>query len=238
MAQQNLYTDLNLQQNSLIAARFEVLGTAPTSPANGQIYFNSGTSRLMMWNGTIWIDLSQTVAAATAVKGEITNANTNPAFPASPASGDTYFITTNDGTVGGLTVEIGDMLIYGVNGWFVLQKNLQYATASVAGYILLASQAEVNAVSNATKAVTPQTLGAFLTNFLYSRKVVQTIANLAANTATTVTHGLNVATQDDLHVQCYMGGTQIGLAIASSSVNAITVTSNQALTNVKVVVIG
>lgn len=238
MASQAFYTDVNLNGNSLQSARFENLANAPTSPLPGQQYYNTATNKFMGWNGTIWVDLSQVVSSATAVKGEIANANTSPAFPASPASGDTYFITTAAGTVGGLVVEIGDMLMYGVNGWFVLQANLQAATAAIAGYIMLASQAEVNALSNGTKAITPNTLGVFLANFLYSRKVVQSFANVAANTATAVTHSLGLLGSSHVHVQCYMGGQQIGLAVAVTSVNALTITSNQALTNVDVVCIG
>lgn len=32
-------------------------GTAPTSPVEGQIYFNSGDNKLKCWDGTSWKDL-------------------------------------------------------------------------------------------------------------------------------------------------------------------------------------
>jgi len=68
------------------------------------------------------------VPGAQVLVGEISNANTNPGFPASPNIGDTWIITTNPGTVGGVEVEVGDQLIYSTSGWFVLQTNITEAT--------------------------------------------------------------------------------------------------------------
>lgn len=238
MAVYDWYTDLRLNKNQLLQARFEVSATAPTSPGSGQIYFNSADNNFYGWNGTSWINLSQIVTNAVTIKGEITNANTNPAFPASPATGDTWFITTTSGTVGGLTVEVGDQLVRSSSGWFVVQANLAQASTTIAGFIRLATQAEANAGSLNSVAIAPSTLAGYLSNFLYQRKATTLIASLAALTPTTVTHGLNVTNQDDVTVQCYQANTQIGLSVKSSSINAILVESNQTLGNVKVVVAG
>lgn len=238
MAKYDWWTDVSLNKNQLLQARLEVLAVAPTSPGNGQVYFSSADNNFYGWNGTSWINLSQIIDNAVTIKGEISNANTNPAFPSSPITGDTWFVTTTAGTVGGLTVEIGDQLVRGSSGWFVIQANLQAASTTIAGFIRLATQSEANAGSLSTVAIAPSTLAGYLTNFLYQRKSTTLITSLAANTPTTVTHGLNVANQDDVTVQCYQSNAQIGLSVKSSSVNAILVESNQALGNVKVVVTG
>lgn len=238
MAKYDWWTDVSLNKNQLLQARFEVLAAAPTSPGQAQIYFNSTDNNFYGWNGTSWINLSLVITNAVTIKGEITNANTNPSAPSNPSTGDTWFITTNAGTVGGLTVEIGDQLVRSSSGWFVIQANLQAASTTIAGFIRLATQSEANAGSLNSVAISPSTLAGYLSNFLYQRKSATNISSLAANTPTTVTHGLNVLSQDDVIVQCYQSNAQIGLSVKSSSVNAVLIESNQTLGNVKVVVVG
>ena len=191
-----------------------------------------------MWNGTVWIDLSQVMSAATTVKGEIPNANTAPLFPASPATGDYYFITTTPGTVGGLTVEIGDQLVRSASSWFVVQANVVQATQAVTGFIRLATQAEANAATLGDVAMSPATTAAYLANFAYTRRYRTLVASLAAATATTVTHGLAVANPADVLVQISQAGVPIELDIAFTTVNAFTITSSVALANVTVFVVG
>lgn len=238
MASIKQYVDLDLQKNQLVQARIENRASAPTSPLAGQLYYNTSDNNYYGWNGTVWLNLSQILTSAVQIAGEITNANTNPAYPSSPTVGDIWFITTNAGTVGGQAVEINDQLIYSTSGWFVMQRNLQYATTAIAGFVELADQSETNAGSDTTKAVTPSTLAGFLANYLYARKVVTTIATLTANTPTTVTHGLGLLASVDLLVQCWQGGEKAQLAIVPTSVNAFTVESNITLSSVKVISIG
>lgn len=72
----NFLSDLNLNQNSLIAPQFENLGTAPTTPVTGQIYYNTGSNRLEFWDGTIWqplYDNSVSIAAGSSSLLDITN---------------------------------------------------------------------------------------------------------------------------------------------------------------------
>lgn len=229
------YGDVDFNKNQLLKARFENTSTAPTSPAVGQVYYDTALVGFYGWNGSAWINLSQVVTNAVTLKGEISNANTAPSYPAAPTVGDQWIITTNAGTVGGTSVEIGDELIYSTSGWFVIQRNLVAATNAIAGFVRLATQSEANAGSDTTVAITPGTLAAFLANFLYARKVITTITSLVANTPTTVTHGLNVNAQNDIQVQCYQGGVQIFLEIKPTSVNALTVQSNQTIATVTVV---
>jgi hypothetical protein len=238
MATKRFFVNINLNGNQLIAARYENSATFPTGPGPGQTFFNTADNRFYGWNGSAWVDLSQVINSPITIRDDINNAGTNPAFPASPTTGDSYFITTQGGSVGGLSVEIGDQLIYGKSGWFVLQRNLQAATTAIAGFVRLATQQEIINASDATTAISPAGLAAFLLNFLYSRKFRINIASLAANTATTITHGLNVANPADVVTAVYQDGAEIVVDIKPTTANALTIESNQALGNVTLVVVG
>lgn len=238
MSEVKFYSDINLNKNALVAAKYENLAVAPTAPAAGQIYFDTVSNKFYGWNGTAWVDLSQVVTNAVNIKGEISNANTNPVYPVAPTVGDQWIITTNAGTVGGTVVEVGDSLIYSTSGWFVLQANLVDATTAIKGIMRLATQAEVNTGALTNVAVSPSTLATFLANYLYARKVRVAVVSLVANTPTTITHGLNVANTEDVQVQIYQGGSLIYLAVAPTTANAIQITSNITLANVTVIVQG
>ena len=51
-------TNLDLQNNQLLNARFQVLAAAPSNPKAGQVYFNSADNRLYGYTGSEWIDLT------------------------------------------------------------------------------------------------------------------------------------------------------------------------------------
>lgn len=238
MAEINVYADINLHKNALIDAKLAGSATAPASPQEGQIYYNTSDKQFYGWNNTSWVNLSQVVTNALTLKGNITNANTNPAYPASPVIGDSWFISTNAGTVGGQAVDIGDQLIYGTSGWFIVQANLQQATQALAGFARFATQAEANAGSDAQLMISPATLAAFLIAFLYTRKAVFTVTTLTANTPTQVTHGLNLADASEVVVECYQGGSKILLDVKPDTINRVLIESNTTLSNVKVICIG
>jgi hypothetical protein len=238
MATKQVYANIHMHGNQLIAARYENTAIFPTGPLPGQTFFNTADKKFYGWDGGAWVDLSQVVNSAITVRDEIMNAAANPSFPASPVTGDSYFITTQAGTVGGLSVEIGDQLIYGKSGWFVLQRNLQAATQAIAGFARFATQQEAITATDATTAISPAVLAGFLINFLYARKFRILIASLAANTPTTITHGLNVVNPSDVVTAAYQDGGEIVVDIKPTTANALTIESNQVLGNVTLVVVG
>jgi hypothetical protein len=63
-------TGLNLNKNELLNARIQNLSTAPGSPVAGQIYYDTDTNQITVWNGTAWVSL----AAGGDVSGQITAA--------------------------------------------------------------------------------------------------------------------------------------------------------------------
>lgn len=97
------------------------------------------------------------------------NATTSTNFPgtATTKKGDYWYVTVA-GTVQGITLNVGDVLIANVpnpsntnpNDWIFLESNRDQATTTVLGMVMLATNTEVQAGTNNTKAVTPAALSA------------------------------------------------------------------------------
>lgn len=79
--------------------------------------------------------------------------------------GDMYTVTVA-GTFFTVELEVGDVLISDVDSvdaasiadWTIVQTNLEYATTTVAGFVILATQAQVNTGTNALNVLTADTL--------------------------------------------------------------------------------
>lgn len=54
----NFLTSLNLNKNELLNAAIQSLSTPPANPVGGQIYFDTDTKQLTVWDGTAWISLA------------------------------------------------------------------------------------------------------------------------------------------------------------------------------------
>lgn len=73
MAEKLFLVDLNLNGNQLKGVVVEKLETAPSSPVEGQIYYNTTTKKFMYYNGTSWIAGSEYAAQSMAADDTETN---------------------------------------------------------------------------------------------------------------------------------------------------------------------
>lgn len=105
--------------------------------------------------------------------------------------GDYWYVTTA-GTVGGVTFNIGDVIIAKTNAasttlvsdWIQLEVNRDQATETVLGIIRLATQSELTAGTNDTAAVTPYKLKTYLNTYGSGNQTV-TLSGAVTGTGTT-----------------------------------------------------
>jgi hypothetical protein len=89
-------TELDMQQNPIIHFVLEVLASAPSSPATGRAYFDSGLNQIGVWDGAEWDYGLITVPAATGsvegilkLTGDLGNTAASPEVVNLHLSGDT-----------------------------------------------------------------------------------------------------------------------------------------------------
>ena len=62
-------TNIDLSGNQLLNAVIQPLTTPPTSPAVGQVYFDTVLGYLRTWTGSEWINTSQGIQGTTGTQG-------------------------------------------------------------------------------------------------------------------------------------------------------------------------
>jgi len=191
-------TFLDLLQNELRNARIQNLASDPGTPVDGQIYFNTGSSQFRGWNGSVWVNLGNTVEGMSYQGGYDASTNT-PDLDTSPSSiikGDSYTVTVA-GTFFTTNVEVGDLLIAEIDNatveadWTIVNRNLGNATEGEAGVTEIATQAEVDSGTDDFRYITPLKLTTWFANTGGTKKFSTTINGNDVATQFTINHNFN-----------------------------------------------
>lgn len=162
------------------------------------------------------------------------DAATLTAFPVSAGGtkkGD-YWYATSNGTVNGIVLKIGDVLIANKDNasatlpadWIFLQTNVDQATESIPGVAEIATQVETNAGTDDQRIVTPLKLKTFFDTIVGG--FAANVGN-GSSTSFVLTHGLNTL---DVVIEVYeiSTGDTVFTDISRTSVNSVTVLFNTA----------
>lgn len=88
-------SNIDLANNQLQNATLHPNSSAPSSPSAGQVYFNTGSSKLFVSDGTNWIDLTGDITGITAGTG-LTGGGTNGAVTLNVIGGTGITANAND----------------------------------------------------------------------------------------------------------------------------------------------
>ena len=99
----NFFADINLDQQEIQSVAFETLATNPTSPTEGQFYFNTGTNRLRFYDltNTTWIEVGNStgVTSVAAQNGlEETGTAASPIIEPDYSSAANIILSANSAT--------------------------------------------------------------------------------------------------------------------------------------------
>ena len=236
MAQRKFFVDIDLNQNELKQAVVENKVASGAGVA-GQIAFDTVTNKFAFYNGSAWETVGQLSVDTVNYKGGIAY---NAAEPSTPDQGDMYIFTSGGVNAepwwnGSGEVQAGDFIIYDGSNWDVIQKNVEAASESVAGYVQLADDTETNAGTENAKAVSPRRLSDYRINKKLASTYINSDVDFVADTAYPITHGF---TSELVQVIVYdSSAQQIEVEVVVTNSTTVTLTSSATLSNCKVIVI-
>jgi len=97
-------SNIDLSNNELQNAVIHPLGTAPSGPSEGQVYYNTGQDKVYVYNGTAWISIAGDITEIqSATTGQLTISNGTGPIPS-------LSIVTSAVTNGGSALATGDQI--------------------------------------------------------------------------------------------------------------------------------
>lgn len=210
---------------------------------------DAGTGTTDLWSATqIQNAINTAVTSGMTYQGGYSASANTPNLDSSPTAGtlfvgDTYTVTTA-GNLFGEAVQIGDMIIVEVDDpssladFTIVERNLNTATETSEGTVELATQAEVDAGTDTTRAITPVTLSTFVDNSNITSVHCETGVSIGTTPALqTITHNLNtrcvnVTVHDTTTFEEYE------VDVVHATLNTVTICANGSTKTVDVTVIG
>lgn len=216
--------------NPLTTAQITTLAGTLSASHKGLVVTNTETGFLLVWTGAVFGPAAATSQSGLTPKGNIAFNGTEPS---TPAVGDLY-VFTNAGSntwEGTNVVQAGDWAWWDGTVWNFVQGNTVQATTAVSGIVALATQAEVNTGTEAAKAVTPETLKAYVGSQL---KLAKTYFNSSittvADTPFTINHALALQHRDAFTISFKVGNSEVDVDVDSTDTNNCTITTSTAMT--------
>lgn len=252
MATKQFYHDIDLVKvGQLQNARLQNVADATalaaiTSPGVGQIVYQVDTDELKVYDGAAWDTIAPTIAGDVIFKGTVDASASLDGQSVEAVSGYQYVVTTagtltmTDVTFSPSAVaEVGDVILFtSTTQAYVIQRNTEAASETVAGVVELATNAEVTAGTDTARAITPAGLASAMQTNRYTRQYTATVT-LVADTPLTVTHGLALVSKDAFVINVMdSAGSQISVDVDSTGVDALTLTASVGLTDAVVTVVG
>ena len=174
MATKQFYHNIDLVKvGQLLDARIKNVTSAEKSTLaaqlgsgnKGLVIYDTDLSEMAIWDGVTFRQVSSDITGDVIFRGVINPTNSNTGS-VEAVNGNQYVAdTAGTLTKTGVTfspsaeVEVGDIVLFtGSTTATILQRNVDYATATVAGIVELATQAEVDAGTDVDRVITPATL--------------------------------------------------------------------------------
>jgi hypothetical protein len=106
---------IDLNKNELLNARIQNLGSAPSNPVSGQIYYNSQDNIMYFWNGTSWISTSGSLEVIQDAIGSYVQGGTGISVDYSDSSGVTTVTLADTGVPAGSYGSSNTYLSFDIN---------------------------------------------------------------------------------------------------------------------------
>lgn len=200
----NVISDVNVNAEGHVTG----FATRALTPADiGAVIINDAAQNATeAWSGDkIVAEINAAAAGGTNLKGNYDAGTNAPNLDSTPVAGTIFkgdlYVVSVAGTFYTEELTAGDTLIAKIDNpatledWIRIEKNIQdiqAASTIIAGLIELATQAEVDAGTDAVRAVTPATLKGHLDTFGFLFRYTELIGDAAA-TSIAVAHGLGNA---------------------------------------------